>query len=156
MMIVYNLLKSNIKKGNLKSIEYLVYDIYKIIESNNIFNELYNEKLIEWDNSFYNKKRIDNLSCDEFDIYTISWLKNQFTSVHDHPRYGCIMYLLNGSLEEKIYNKKLELVITKIYNAPYINYIDDKIGFRSFKCIEDAVSIHIHSPGKHNTFLMSI
>jgi hypothetical protein len=156
MMQIYNLLNSNIKKGNLKSIEYLIPEICKITESNCIFKELYEVKLIEWDNTFYNKKRIDNLSNDEFDMYTISWLPNQISPVHDHARYGCIMYLMMGTLEEKIYNKKLQLVSIKIYSAPYIGYIDNKIGFHSIKCIDKAVTLHIYSPGKHNTFLMSI
>ena len=155
MIRIYNLLKANIIKGDLKSIDYLIPDINTIFNSSNILNELKENKFVEWTESNYNKKRIDKLSCDEFDMYTISWLPNQMSSIHDHPRYGCIMYLLQGTLEEKIYNKKLELIKTNIIKAPYVGYIENKLGYHSVKCIEKAVTLHIYSPGKYKPFLMS-
>ncbi len=48
MMKIYNLLKSNIKKGNFQSIDYLITEICTIINSTNIYNELLENKLIEW------------------------------------------------------------------------------------------------------------
>ena len=156
MIQIYNLLKSNMKKGSLKKTEYLIPDICTIIKSNNIFDELNKLKFIEWDIKGYNKKRIDDLSTDEFDMYTISWLPEQITSIHDHPQNGCIMYLMSGTLEEKIYNKKLELIETRVIKGPYIGYIHDSIGFHSIHCIEKAVTLHIYSPGKHKPFLMSV
>jgi hypothetical protein len=156
MMKIYNLLKSNIKKGNFQSIDYLITEICTIINSTNIYNELLENKLIEWKDDIYNKKRIESLSSDDFDMYTISWLPEQKSPIHDHPQYGCIMFLISGTLEEKIYNKKLELVKTQILKGPYIGYIDNKLGFHSIKCIDKAVSLHIYSPGKYRSFLMSV
>ncbi len=155
MIRLYNLLKSSIKKGNLTSIKYIIPEVNAIFNSSYLFNELANANLIEWSESNYNKKRIDSVSCDDFDMYVISWMPNQITPIHDHPRYGCIMYLMEGTLEEKIYNKKLELVKTNIIKAPYSGYIDDNIGFHSIKCIDKAVTLHIYSPGKYKAFLMS-
>ncbi len=152
---IYNLLKENIVKGNLSSIKNLISGINGILNSANIFAELKKNNLVEWLESNYNKKRIDSMSCDDFDMYVISWLPNQITPIHDHPRYGCIMYLMEGTLEEKIYNKKLELVKTNIIKAPYSGYIDDNVGFHSIKCIDKAVTLHIYSPGKYKAFLMS-
>lgn len=156
MMQIYNLLKSNMKKGSFKKLNYLITDVCTIINSSNIFDELNKAQLIEWDITRYNKKRIDDLSTDDFDMYIISWLPEQRTSIHDHPRYGCIMYLMAGTLEEKLYNKKLELIATKTIKGPYIGYIDDSIGFHSIRCIDKAVTFHIYSPGKHRPFLMSV
>lgn len=156
MMRIYDLVKSNIKKGHMQSIEYLITDMCTIINSSNIYNELLDSKLIEWTDGNYNKKRIDKLSSDDFDMYTISWLPEQKSPIHDHPQYGCIMFLISGTLEEKIYNKKLELVKTKKIKGPYIGYIDNKLGFHSIKCIDKAVSLHIYSPGKYKAFLMSV
>ncbi len=156
MMRIYNLLKSNVKKGNFQSIDYLITEICTIINSSNIYNELLENKLIEWKDDIYNKKRIESLSSDDFDMYTISWLPGQKSPIHDHPQYGCIMFLISGTLEEKIYNKKLELIKTQTLKGPYIGYIDNKIGFHSIKCIDKAVSLHIYSPGKYRAFLMSV
>ena len=156
MIQIYNLLSSNMKKVSLTNLEYLLPDICTIIKSNNIFDELNKAQFIEWDSKRYNKKRIDNLSTDEFDMYTISWLPEQKSSIHDHPQNGCIMYLISGTLEEKIYNKKLELIETKIIKGPYIGYIHDSIGFHSIQCIDKAIALHIYSPGKYKPFLMSV
>ncbi len=156
MMRIYNLLKSNVKKGNFQSIDYLITEICTIINSSNIYNELMENKLIEWKDDNYNKKRIEPMSSEDFDMYTISWLPGQKSPIHDHPQYGCIMFLISGTLEEKIYNKKLELVKTKTLTGPYIGYIDNKIGFHSIKCIDKAVTLHIYSPGKYRAFLMSV
>ncbi len=156
MMRIYNLVKSNVKKGNFQSIDYLITEICTIINSSNIYNELLESKLIEWKDDIYNKKRIESLSSDDFDMYTISWLPGQKSPIHDHPQYGCIMFLISGTLEEKIYNKKLELIKTQTLTGPYIGYIDNKIGFHSVKCIDKAVTLHIYSPGKYRAFLMSV
>jgi hypothetical protein len=153
---LYNLLNLEIKKENLTSIQHLIPNINAIFNSTNILNELANTNLIEWKESNYNKKRIDLLSCDEFEFYIITWLPNQVSPIHDHANYGCIMYLMEGTLEEKIYNKKLEVIKTKIINAPHSGYIDNNIGFHSIKCINKAVTLHIYSPGKHKPFLMQV
>jgi len=154
-MRIYELVKSNVKKGDLKKIDWLITDICTIINSSNIYKELADNNFIEWKEEHYNKKRIDNLSTEDFDMYTISWMSGQMSPIHDHPQYGCIMFLISGTLEEKLYNKKLELVKTTIIKGPYIGYIDNKIGFHSIKCIDKAVSLHIYSPGKYKPFLMS-
>ncbi len=156
MMRIYDLLKSNVKKGRLKKLDLFISDICTIINSSNIYKELNDNNFIEWKDATYNKKRIDKLSSDEFDMFTISWMPNQSSPIHDHPQHGCLMYLISGTLEEKLYNKKLELVKTTIIRGPYIGYIDNTIGFHSIKCIDKAVSLHIYSPGKYRAFLMSV
>lgn len=156
MMRIYDLLKSNIKKGSFLKLDCFISDICTIINSSNIYKELDDNNFIEWKDSTYNKKRIDKLSTDYFDMFAISWMTNQSSPIHDHPQYGCLMYLISGTLEEKLYNKKLELVKTTIIRGPYIGYIDNTIGFHSIKCIDKAISLHIYSPGKYRAFLMSV
>jgi hypothetical protein len=156
MMQLYELLKNNIKSGVLKPINYLVPQITTMVTSSNIIiSELTKYKLYNWDETKYNKKRIDKLSTNEFDLYTIAWLPGQFTSIHDHPIFGCILCLLTGTIEEKIYDKKLNLIKTITIKAPYVGYIDNKIGYHSIKCIDKAVTLHIYSPPNHKPFLMS-
>jgi hypothetical protein len=38
------------------------------------------------------------------DVYLICWRGGQSSKIHDHPERGCIMYVLEGELEENIYN----------------------------------------------------
>ena len=37
------------------------------------------------------------------DIYKFNWIKNISTPVHDHAKYGCVMFLFKGKLKENLY-----------------------------------------------------
>jgi hypothetical protein len=37
---------------------------------------------------------------DKYELYIISWMPKQYTNLHSHPKNGCIMKILNGSLNE--------------------------------------------------------
>jgi hypothetical protein len=99
---------------------------------------------------------MDKYSSNEFEMFVTSWLPNQFTAIYDHPRYGSIFCVLVGTIEEKIYNKKLDLIKTNIIKSPYVGFIDNSIGYHSFKCIDKAISLHIYSPSGYKPFLMSV
>ena len=78
------------------------------------------------------------------DIYKIKWNIGVQSKVHDHSKYGCIMFLYKGIIKENIYkenihSKNLEIIKTNIHTAPKITYISDKIGYhdvKSLKCSE--------------------
>lgn len=154
---IYNLLVTHSKSCILsKKIDYLVPCITSIVLSNDLINELDKKKLFSWNEQKYNKKKIDYLSTNKFDMYTIGWLPKQYTSIHDHPIFGCILCLLTGTIEEKLYDKKLNLIKTTIIKGPYVSYIDNEIGFHSIKCIDKALTLHIYSPANYKPFLMSV
>lgn len=153
---IYNLLDTHTKSNSLLKLNYLVPKITLIVQSNNLINELTKYKLFSWNKERYNKKKIDQLSTNKFDMYTIAWLPEQLTSIHDHPSFGCILCVLSGILEEKLYDKKLNLIKTSIITAPHVSYIDNEIGFHSIKCIEKALTLHIYSPPNYRPFLMSV
>jgi len=48
MIKIFDCLKSEITTGSLKKIDYIVPEICQIINENNIFQELNNNKLIIW------------------------------------------------------------------------------------------------------------
>ena len=58
----------------------------------------------------YNKEVV--FSNDIFEIIIITWGINQSASAHDHANNGCWMKVLDGSLEEKMYDKDLNLTKT--------------------------------------------
>lgn len=101
---------------------------------------------------------------DLFEIYMILWGKYSVSPIHNHPKNGCLMKILSGTLLENIYlpNKntnrlQLEKIHkTNVYSKGDINYIDDNIGYHSIinNRSEIACSLHIYSPPnfKMNTY----
>jgi predicted metal-dependent enzyme (double-stranded beta helix superfamily) len=90
------------------------------------------------------------------DIYSIKWDRGVQSKIHDHSKYGCIMFLYKGLLKENIYKEniysnKLDIIKTNIYTAPNITYINDKIGYHDIKSIKESESIHFYFPKGHKT-----
>jgi cysteine dioxygenase len=94
-----------------------------------------------------------------FEIYQINWLKNAETNIHYHPKRGCIMKIIKGSLQEKLYQSKIYNIGAKdfmnkyeiknsFYNMNDVSYIDDTIGLHKIIAIEESISLHIYSPPK--------
>ena len=98
-------------------------------------------------NKNYNKKKIDIVNNNYFDMYIISWINNKKSSIHDHSENGCIMKVLNGNLNEYIYDKNLKLITSKTINTKDVSFIDNNIGYHSIKNIDDlSHTLHIYSP----------
>jgi predicted metal-dependent enzyme (double-stranded beta helix superfamily) len=92
------------------------------------------------------------------DIYKIKWNIGVQSKVHDHSKYGCIMFLYKGIIKENIYkenihSKNLEIIKTNIHTAPKITYISDKIGYHDVKSLECSESIHFYFPKGHKTYI---
>mgnify|MGYP003682091745 FL=1 len=90
------------------------------------------------------------------DIYKIKWNIGVQSKVHDHSKYGCIMFLYKGIIKENIYkenihSKNLEIIKTNIHTAPKITYISDKIGYHDVKSLKCSESIHFYFPKGHKT-----
>ena len=92
---------------------------------------------------------IDN----KFDIYIITWLPNQKTPIHDHAKYGCILKVLEGELEETIYQYSSKLITKKNNKKGDTGFMSDEIGVHLIENKSDsiAVSLHIYSPNNHQT-----
>lgn len=86
-----------------------------------------------------------------FDVYYFNWHPFVRTNVHDHAENGCLMILLKGRLNEKLYNKNLEIIGENDYNSPNISFINDKKGYHSVKALKWSKSIHIYYPKGHIT-----
>ena len=61
------------------------------------------------------------------------------------------MILFKGELNEKRYNKKLEMIGENNYTNPNISFINDKKGYHAVKALKNSKSIHIYYPKGHIT-----
>lgn len=98
------------------------------------------------------KKNIKkNISFPIIDIFKFQWKKALQTPIHDHAKYGCIMFLVKGKLREDIFDTSRVYVKYNIHKAPSISYINDKKGFHSVEPLEDSISYHFYFPKGHKT-----
>ena len=89
---------------------------------------------------------------DKFDVYVICWSKNCLSLIHNHPERGCLMKILNGILEEELYNNELKKIKHTILLKDDVKYIDDNIGYhRITNNRKPSISLHIYSPGNFET-----
>ena len=86
-----------------------------------------------------------------FDIYHFNWHTLNRTLIHNHAKNGCLMILIKGALNEKIYDKKLNLIEENDYYSPNISFINDKKGYHSVKALKPSNSLHIYYPKGHIT-----
>ena len=113
------------------------------------------KKFIKFDEKY---NRIVLFRNNDFEILLICWDKNQYTSIHKHPKNGCVFKTLEGRLFEKRYktlpsetsdckeNKKIYQQ-TEYTKKNKSSYIDDNIGVHQINSKDiKSVSIHIYSP----------
>ena len=82
---------------------------------------------------------------DTIEIILIIWGKNTKTKLHQHPKNGCILFLLSGELTEHRYLNNNKIIKTNLPTNS-ISYIHDDIGQHIISSISEAISIHIYSP----------
>ena len=120
------------------------------------------KKYIKIDDEFYHRETI--YTCDEFDIFIITWNVNQSSKIHNHP-ISCHMKILHGCLSENIYEKsiiqsflftikqKFNLLKTHIRHKGDIGFMDDT-GYHSIENMSTdtiAVSLNIYTPSNFKT-----
>ena len=106
---------------------------------------------IHVDSTHYSKTKV--YENDTFEIFVITWDKNQMSRIHDHSDNGCYMLILEGSLIEDIYDISTSRKIqSNVLNAGFIGYIHNNIGYHSISnpsSTDIAVSLHVYSPPNH-------
>ena len=114
-----------------------------------------NEKL----NLEYQKYKIpvnideDSLTNNHFDAYIIKWPKNSSSPPHQHPERGCFLKVLDGDIQEQLYNypvAKLPTEKENLFQTKNLYYHDISFlqGFQThiIKNIGeiDAYTLHIY------------
>ena len=112
----------------------------------------------DW-NNFVNYRKINDFQKNLvhrdklFEIFLINWPHNYQSQIHNHAENGCLLKVLKGCLQERIYHTNLELLDVKDRNCRSISYLDDSIGYHSIRNTNttNSVSLHIYSPPLHST-----
>lgn len=115
----------------------------------------------EWINKISfdkNKKYTRNLLyCNNrYEIYVLCWNENISSNIHNHPKNGCLMKIMDGDLINEVYNKKLDIISNENLKKGDVSYIDDDIGYH--KIINKnmkSISLHIYSPPKFDLTIFS-
>lgn len=90
----------------------------------------------------------------DFEIFVITWDKNQSSPIHDHSDNGCYMRILEGKLIEDIYDSQnfTKKIKSNELKSGFVGYIHNNIGYHRIinpSTTEIAVSLHIYSPPNH-------
>lgn len=112
--------------------------------NNDINNFCYSKAIFDFKK--YNKIKLTDFSNEKFELIIICWDEKSETLIHDHPDNGCILYLIDGVLEEELYNKSLKLIKNSVYRPKNVSYMDNNKGYHKIKCQKKAISLHIYSP----------
>jgi cysteine dioxygenase len=106
---------------------------------------------IKVNNSHYNRHLVYNNK--NFNIFIITWLPNQSSPIHNHPKNGCLLRMLRGELNENKYiktNNKLQSISNTILQSNSdVHYINDKYSYHkvgNYTKNQVAVSLHVYSP----------
>tara|TARA_B100001094_G_scaffold330346_2_gene395346 strand:+ start:923 stop:1297 length:375 start_codon:yes stop_codon:yes gene_type:complete len=85
------------------------------------------------------------------DIYYFKWNESKTIPIHNHANKGCLMFLMKGSIYEKLYNENFKLKRINQYISPSISYINNKLGLHSIKPEKGSQSLHFYYPKGHKT-----
>jgi len=127
---------------------------------NSIFENLQlNKKLFEEYESWSQKKYTRNCiyNDEQFELILLCWEKGQETSIHCHGGEECWLYLLEGEIEEVLYNKDENVTQKDIRKLQKLesSYINDSIGLHRLKNSFEGRTITLHlyaKPIKKCTF----
>lgn len=123
-------------------------DLYKIIES---YKENDWIKYVKINPNTFNRRLIYRNNI--FDVYIITWNVGQKANVHDHSKHGCWLSILEGELEEIVYDSNLKKKKVNILREGDKGFMKNDLGYHSIsnKREKIAVSLHVYSPSGHCT-----
>jgi len=102
----------------------------------------------------YYKIKLPYTDCnDMFDMYIIKWLPGSISPIHNHPKLGCILRILEGEVLEKKYDHDINLETTTLLTNDEnydinlkTSYIDDSQNYHSISNIsyKPAYTLHVY------------
>ena len=88
----------------------------------------------------------DRIYCDDvYEIFIIYWNEDYTSPIHSHSVNGCILYVVDGCLEESIYSDSI-IVENKTIRSFGKSFITNTIGTHQIKAAVESISLHIYSP----------
>lgn len=85
----------------------------------------------------------------DFEILLICWQGRQQSTIHDHPKNGCLQKVLQGKLtEERFSAQDLKLIKAITLEPGAVSYINNMQAFHKITNATDkpAISLHVYSP----------
>ena len=86
---------------------------------------------------------------DKFHLLILCWQQDQYSPIHNHGGRDCSMYVIEGSVQENIYQLKQNSLINcqiNIHNKGDNSYIIDSMGMHSLKCVSNrALTLHLYA-----------
>ena len=148
-----NSLVNNIKKINIfKNVPYILPNI-------NVSTCLTSKIYYNYKNNIECKNVLEYVNMETYEkilfyrnnlleCFFIYWKQNSMCKIHDHSENGCYFKILNGSLNEYVYDTNLNLIEMSVYPKNHIGYIDNTIGYHKMENLNDELvtSLHIYSP----------
>lgn len=133
-----------------------VVNLLKNYKQNNLANLLEPIKNLGFNNEEFNNnitfKKNDYCKSilyrdDKYEIILICWDANCETKIHNHPKNGCIMKILEGNLLEECFDKTYNNIRTNNYEKNDVSYIhDDLYLHKIINSNQKSISLHIYSP----------
>jgi cysteine dioxygenase len=135
---------------NLNDLIWFLENTYSENENNTIENlktimENYNG--VDWRkyadvNKDFNRKLI--YRSENLELLLISWKKDYSTEYHFHPKNGCLLRILEGTLMENI--KLNDNITTNFYGQNNVSYMHDNKGSHKITALSQTFSLHLYSP----------
>ena len=82
---------------------------------------------------------------DVYEIFIIYWNQGYTSPIHSHAENGCILYVVDGCLEETVYKDSMT-VENKTIRSFGKSFITNTIGTHQIKAAVESISLHIYSP----------
>lgn len=112
------------------------------------------KKYIHFSDESYARNYVVNTEL--FDILILCWWPGQKTGIHGHPKDGCFVKILQGSIHETIYDSNKKQLRENLHSAGDIMYNHDSIGYHVLQNPNNTgtISLHIYSPGNYKPTLI--
>ena len=124
----------------------------------NCVDDMKNYQGTDWEKyksfSIENNKNLKNYfkniiyRSDIYELILIKWEKGAETSIHNHPKHGCVMKLLEGNIIEERYDNNIKYKSTNMKNNS-VGYMHDDLGSHKIIALEESYSLHLYSPPKY-------
>ena len=128
-----------------KSYNNNLFDLIPLVVKYNIDNIDW-KKYVKFNKSYYNRIKLEEYSNNMFEFVLICWLPKQKSLIHNHPTNGCIMKILEGNIEETLYDNNMNITSINMYVTNDTTYIDNNKGIHKINPLDKSVTLHIYSP----------
>jgi predicted metal-dependent enzyme (double-stranded beta helix superfamily) len=107
---------------------------------------------IDMNNKSFNRTLLYKHPKNIYDIFLISWSPYFKSEIHDHAHNGCIFKVLDGKLQENIYNANINPIKYNILHSNDCSAISNKINYHQIINQQNkmAYSLHIYSPANYS------